>query len=89
MRNTIRESRKELKISQETLAKKASVSRTTISMIENNKGVVLKTSTMEKIADALKKTVKELFFNQSVQHVGQKQRRKENAKTNRAKFIMG
>ena len=36
MRNTVRESRKELKMSQETLAKEASVSRTTISMIENN-----------------------------------------------------
>lgn len=63
MRNTVRESRKELKMSQETLAKEASVSRTTISMIENNKGVVLKTSTMEKIANVLKKTVQELFFN--------------------------
>ena len=62
MRNTVRESRKELKMSQETLAKEASVSRTTISMIENNKGVVLKTSTMEKIANVLKKTVQELFF---------------------------
>ena len=63
MRNIVRESRKELNMSQETLAKEASVSRTTISMIENNKGVVLKTSTMEKIANVLKKTVQELFFN--------------------------
>ena len=62
MKNTIRESRKELKMSQETLAKEASISRATISMLENNKGVVLKTSTMEKIADALKKTVREIFF---------------------------
>lgn len=63
MRNIVRESRKELNMSQETLAKEASVSRTTISMIENNKGVVLKTSTMEKIANVLKKTVQEVFFN--------------------------
>ena len=49
-------------MSQETLAKEASISRATISMLENNKGVVLKTSTMEKIADALKKTVREIFF---------------------------
>lgn len=62
MKNTIRESRKELNMSQETLAKEASISRATISMLENNKGVVLKTSTMEKIADALKKTVREIFF---------------------------
>lgn len=62
MKNTIRESRKELKMSQETLAKEASISRATISMLENNKGVVLKTSTMEKIANALKKTVREIFF---------------------------
>jgi DNA-binding XRE family transcriptional regulator len=62
MKNAIRESRKELKMSQETLAKEASISRATISMLENNKGVVLKTSTMEKIADALKKTVREIFF---------------------------
>lgn len=50
-------------MSQQELANKASVSRATISMIENNKGVVIKTSTMSKIADALKTTIKDLFFN--------------------------
>lgn len=63
MKNKLKEKRKEQKMSQQELANKASVSRATISMIENNKGVVIKTSTMGKIADALKTTIKELFFN--------------------------
>lgn len=63
MKNTVKEKRKALKMSQEMLAVNSKVSRATISLIENNKGVILKTSTMERIAKALQTTVKELFFN--------------------------
>lgn len=63
MRNKLQEKRKVLKMSQDVLARKSGVSRTTISLIETNKGVVIKTSTMEKIAEALQTTVSELFFN--------------------------
>ncbi len=63
MKNKIREKRKSAKLSQDALAKVSGVSRVTISFLETNKGVVIKTSTMEKIADALQTTVSELFFN--------------------------
>lgn len=62
MGNKIKEVRKTLKLSQQALANKSGISRATISSLENNKGVILKTSTMEKIASALGKTVSEIFF---------------------------
>lgn len=71
MKSKLKERRKALKMSQQALAKESGVSRTTISLIESNKGVVIKTSTMEKIADALQTTVMELFFENIVKHVEQ------------------
>lgn len=58
----IRETRKELKMSQEELAKKSSVSRTIISGLENGTISVTTTDTLSKIAMALGKKVSDIFL---------------------------
>jgi len=63
MGNKIKEARKELGYSQEELATKSSVSRTIISALESGKTEVTTTTTLIKIAEALNKTVGEIFFN--------------------------
>lgn len=58
----IKEIREELKMSQEELAKKSNVSRTTISGLESGAVKVTTTGTLLKIANALGKKVTEIFL---------------------------
>lgn len=62
MKNIVKEIREELGLSQEELAKKSTVSRTTISELENGKTDVITNITLEKIAQALNKKVPDVFF---------------------------
>ena len=62
MQNKLRQARNEANMSQEELAKKSGISRTTISGIENNEDVVVKTSTIIAIANALNKRAQDIFF---------------------------
>lgn len=48
-------------MSQEELAQKATVSRTTISDLETGKGINLKLQTMDKIAVALNESISNIF----------------------------
>lgn len=58
----IKEFREEIGMTQEQLSKKANVSRTTISGIENGKIETTTTGTLLKIANALGKSVREIFL---------------------------
>ena len=58
----IKELRIEKKMSQEELAEKSNVSRTTISNIENGTDKTVLTSTLMRIAQALETTVDKLFL---------------------------
>lgn len=58
----IKEYREKEKLSQEQLSKKAGVSRAIISGLETGSITVTSTKTLEKIADALNKTVSEIFL---------------------------
>lgn len=62
MKFRIKECREEAKLTQEELAKRAKVSRTIISGLENGTITVTTTTTLSKIADALGKRVSEIFF---------------------------
>ena len=62
MKFRIKECREEAKLTQEELAKRAKVSRTIISGLENGTITVTTTTTLSKIADALGKRVSEVFF---------------------------
>ena len=62
MKNRLKEMRELKGISQESLAKNADVSRTTISEIETEKKVVVTNITLEKIAKALGLKVTDIFF---------------------------
>ena len=62
MYNRLKMLREEKELSQTELSEKAGVSRVTINQIENGKLRVCKTDTLTKIADALGKTVSEVFF---------------------------
>lgn len=62
----IKELRIEKKMSQEELAEKSNVSRTTISNLENGSDRTVLTSTLQRIASALDTTVDKLFFTQNV-----------------------
>lgn len=61
----IQELREKRKMSQEELADKSGVSRTTISLIETDKATTVKLSTLQKIAVALEVPVS-YFFNEKV-----------------------
>lgn len=52
----------EMGLTQDELAAKSGVSRTTISLIERGVAESTKTSTLEKLAKALECTVQEIFF---------------------------
>lgn len=65
MGNKIREFRKKKLMSQEELAEKSGISRTTISMLENNPNRNTSTKTMKAIALALGATVEKIFFSPS------------------------
>ena len=61
MKNKLKETREEQGMSQEELAEKSKVSRTTISELETEKKVTTNI-TLEKIASALGKKVSDIFF---------------------------
>lgn len=69
MENRLRIVREKAGMTQGELAKKAMVSRVTISGLESGRMAIAKTDTLIKIADALGKTVTEIFFSTSEQHV--------------------
>lgn len=62
MKNKVKKYREEAGLTQEELAKKAQVSRTTISDIENNKKIVTTNTTLEKIANALNQKTTDVFL---------------------------
>lgn len=62
MKNKLKEIREEQGISQEELAEKSKVSRTTISELETEKKEVTTNITLEKIASALGLKVSDIFF---------------------------
>lgn len=62
MENKVKEFREKLKMTQEELAEKSGVSRATISGLENNNIDVITNKTMAKIAFALGKKTKNVFF---------------------------
>ena len=62
----IKELRIEKKMSQEELAEKSNVSRTTISTLESGSDRTVLTSTLQRIAAALDTTVDKLFFTPDV-----------------------
>ena len=62
MKNKLKEIREKQGISQEELAEKSEVSRTTISELETEKKEVTTNITLEKIANALGLKVSDIFF---------------------------
>ena len=62
MKNKVKEYRLKEGMSQEELAKKSGVSRTTISDLENEKVNVVTNITLQKIANALNRKVSTIFF---------------------------
>lgn len=62
MHNRLKYFREQKELSQTELSEKSGVSRVTINQLENGKLQVSKTDTLTKIADALGKTVSEVFF---------------------------
>ena len=62
MGNKLKIVRESIGMTQEELAKKSGISRTTISMIENNDEKTTSTKTLLALAKALNTTVKEIFF---------------------------
>lgn len=62
MKNRLKEERENKGLSQEELAKKAQVSRTTISDIETEKKTVVTNKTLEKISSALGLKITDIFF---------------------------
>lgn len=62
MKNKVKEYRLKEGMSQEELAKKSGVSRTTISDLENGKVDVITNITLQKIANALNRKVSTIFF---------------------------
>lgn len=58
----IKECREEIGISQEELARKAKISRTTLSGLESGAIKTTTTETLLKIAEALNKKVADIFF---------------------------
>jgi putative transcriptional regulator len=62
MANNLRRIRTDLGISQTELAEKSGVSRQTIIKIESDSSTPVKTSTLVKIAEVLKRPVADIFF---------------------------
>lgn len=73
MKNTVKERREELNLSQTELATKSKVSRQTISLIENNNLENIESKTMIKIAMALNCDVGDIFFKENVVLTQQKE----------------
>jgi transcriptional regulator with XRE-family HTH domain len=62
MEYKIKELREKRKLSQAELAQLSGVSRATIIRLENTEEVILTTSTLEKLANALNVSIKSLFL---------------------------
>ncbi len=62
----IKEVREEIGMTQEELAKKSGISRTTISALENGNNKNTSSKTLLAIATALNTTVENIFFTKSV-----------------------
>lgn len=62
MQNRLKDAREREGLTQEELARKAGISRVTLSGLESGRMSVAKTDTLIKIADALGLTVAQLFF---------------------------
>ena len=62
----IKEVREEIGMTQEELAKKSGISRTTISALENGSNKNTSSKTLLAIATALNTTVENIFFTKSV-----------------------
>jgi XRE family transcriptional regulator, master regulator for biofilm formation len=60
--NKVKELREKQKISQTELASRAGVSRTYLSLIENNKVSNIRLHTMQNISSALRKKTKDVFL---------------------------
>ena len=61
MTKKLKEIREQKKMSQDKLAEKANVSRTTISLIENGRETTVKLRTLQQLADALNVKVSDFF----------------------------
>lgn len=57
----LRTFREECHLTQEELSEKSGISRVTISMLENGKQTAVKSTTIVKLADALKRKPKDFF----------------------------
>jgi DNA-binding XRE family transcriptional regulator len=73
MGHKLKEFREAKGLTQEELADKANVSRTTIWSLETNPDVQTTTKTLVKIAEALESTVGEIFFANDVQSTVQEE----------------
>lgn len=73
MKNTVKDRREYLNMSQTELAIKSGVSRQTISLIENNNLDNIESKTMIKIAIALNCDVGDIFFKENVVFTQQKE----------------
>ena len=72
MSNRVKEFREKENMTQEELARKADVSRNTISSIETNKNSNITFEVMQKIANALNRKVATIFFTDKAQNIVQK-----------------
>lgn len=72
MGNRVKEFREKENMTQEELARKANVSRNTISSLETNKNLNVTYEVMQKIANALNKKVATIFFTNAAQNIVQK-----------------
>ena len=73
MENLVRKKREEMNMTQEELANKSNVSRTTISQIENNLLNNIESKTMFKLATALNCDIGDIFFKENVVFAQQKE----------------
>lgn len=71
MQNKLKEYREKRKLTQEELAVKSTVSRNTISALENGTNTNVTYDTMIKLAKALNKTVAAIFFEEKAQNIVQ------------------
>ena len=61
----LKEAREEAKLTQQQLAEKSGVSRVTIGAIENGTSKNVTLGTLRKLADALDKTINQIFFEEN------------------------
>lgn len=66
--NKIKQFRKKMGMTQKELSEKSGISRPYISKLENNECIIIKSSTMVAIANALQKPVSVIFFKWNVHH---------------------